>query len=106
MKKYLEIIHIKPENVQDYIRLHQKPWPEMLQAEIDAGIEKEVIFFYNNMSIIYSECEDYERCDKILRSTDVCKEWDKVVLPWTTVSMKPQKIFDLKQQANGIFLPD
>ena len=72
MKKFMEIIKIKPEHAEEYIALHKNPWPEMLQAEIEAGIHKEVIFFYDNMSIIYSECEDYDACDAKLRATEVC----------------------------------
>ena len=73
MKKYMEIIKIKPEHVEEYIALHNHPWPEMLQAEIEAGIHKEVIFFHDGMSIIYSECEDYDSCDAALRNTEICR---------------------------------
>jgi len=106
MKKYMEIISIKPEHVEEYIALHKNPWPEMLQAEIECGMHKEVIFFHNNMSIIYSECEDYEECDRKLRATEVCQRWDALVKPWMEGSIMPPKVFDLRQQAEGELLPD
>jgi L-rhamnose mutarotase len=74
----------------------------MLLAEKEAGIKKEVIFFHENMSIIYSECEDYEECDKKLRATDVCKRWDETVKPWIEEGgIRPAKVFDLMQQLEG-----
>jgi len=106
LKKFMEIIKIKPEHAEEYIALHRNPWPEMLQAELDAGIRKEVIFFYDNLSIIYSECEDYEACDARLRATEVCKRWDETVKPWMEWSFRPPKVFDLTQQAEGPLLPD
>lgn len=106
MKKYMEIIKIKPECAAQYIALHRDPWPEMLAAEIAAGIHKEVIFFHNDLSIIYSECEDYEASDRVLRETDVCKRWDALVKPWMEWSIRPPKVFDLRQQAEGPLLPD
>lgn len=101
MKKYMEIIKIKPEHAAEYIALHKDPWPEMLKAELDAGIHKEVIFFHDNMSIIYSECEDYDACDEKLRATEVCKRWDETVKPWMEWSVRPPKVFDLVQQFEG-----
>ena len=106
MKKYMEIIKIKPEHAAEYIALHRDPWPEMLQAELEAGIRKEVIFFHDNLSIIYSECEDYDACDAKLRSMDVCKRWDELVKPWMEWSIRPPKVFDLVQQAEGELQPD
>lgn len=106
MKKYMEIIKIKSEHAKEYIELHNHPWPEMLQAELEADMKKEVIFFYDNMSIIYSECEDYEACDKKLRSTEVCQRWDALVKPWMEGSIMPPKVFDLTQQAEGELLLD
>lgn len=106
LKKYMEIIKIKPECAEQYIALHKDPWPEMLQAEIEAGIHKEVIFFYDNMSIIYSECEDYDEADRKLRATEVCKRWDETVKPWMEWSIRPPKVFDLRQQAQGPLQPD
>lgn len=106
LKKYMEIIKIKPECAEQYIALHKDPWPEMLQAEIEAGIHKEVIFFYDNMSIIYSECEDYDEADRKLRATEVCKRWDETVKPWMEWSIRPPKVFDLRQQAEGPLQPD
>ena len=106
LKKYMEIIKIKLECAEQYIALHKDPWPEMLQAEIEAGIHKEVIFFYDNMSIIYSECEDYDEADRKLRATEVCKRWDETVKPWMEWSIRPPKVFDLRQQAEGPLQPD
>ncbi len=110
MKKYLLVIEIKDEYIDKYKDIHRNPWRKMLEAIRDSGYTKEVIFFYKNMSIIYLECPDnmtHEECDAILRSTDVCKEWDIKLCPWfASPPTKCEKIFDLEQQLGNGLLPD
>jgi L-rhamnose mutarotase len=99
MNQYLEIIEIKPEYLRDYIELHKHVWPQLLDAEKEAGIHKEVIFIHKNFSVIYSECENYAESDKKLRSTEICKKWDALVKPWFTgESVFPLKVYDLTEQ--------
>ena len=45
----------------------------MLQAIRDAGFTNEVIFYHNNQSIIFIECEDYEASNAALRDGDMQK---------------------------------
>lgn len=110
MKKYLCVIKIKPECAKEYVDIHLNPWREMLEAIRDAGYTKEVLFWYENQTIIYLECPDdtnHEECDARLRATDVCKKWDITVCPWfASDGVMCEKIFDLEQQLNGELLPD
>lgn len=110
MKKYLCIIEVKPECRDEYIDIHHHPWPEMLAAIREAGYTNEAIWFYKDQSIIYLECPDdttHEECDRRLRATDVCKNWDIKVCPWFAAEpVMAEKIFDLNQQLEGELLPD
>ena len=105
MKKYLCVVEVKPEHLQEYIDIHINVWPEMLEAIHEAGYTNEAIWIYKNQSIIYLECpHDKENDDlnALLRSTDVCKKWDETVGPWFAGDfvMCP-KVFDLTQQLAG-----
>ncbi len=102
MKKYCLIIQIKPEYADKYKNIHLHPWREMLTAIKDAGFVNEVIYFFNNQSIVFLECPDLDSCDADLRAQDICNKWDETVSPW--FAAKPilaEKIFDLKQQLAG-----
>lgn len=106
MNKYLIIIKVKPENREEYINIHKDPWREMLEAIRDAGFVNEVIWYFEDQSIIYLECEDLNNCDAALRATEICKKWDVTVCPWFAADpVVGEKIFDLNQQLNGSLQP-
>ena len=75
MEKLLMVIKIRPEMKKKYIDIHQNPWREMLEAIKEAGFINELIWYCEDQSIIYFECEngDYEAADKRLRATEVWK---------------------------------
>ena len=107
MKKYLMVIKIKPECREDYIRIHKNPWPEMLEAIKEAGFYNEIIWYFEDQSIIYLECEDHDSADARLRATDICKKWDMEMLDrFASEPIMPEKIFDLNQQLEGNLYPD
>lgn len=102
MKRYLMIIEVKPECKQEYIDIHNNPWPDMLEAIKDAGFYNELIWYYEDKSIIYLECDDHDEANARLRATEVCKRWDKEMIPrFISDPIMPPKIFDLNQQLEG-----
>lgn len=106
MKKYLIVIKIKPGSREEYIKIHLDPWREMLQAIRDAGFVNELIWYFDDQSIIYLECEDHEACNAALRATEICKKWDVTVGPWFAAApVMAEKIFDLNQQLDGDLRP-
>lgn len=107
MKRYLLVIKVKPECREEYIAIHKHPWPEMLEEIREAGFYNEIIWYFEDQSIIYLECDDYEQADMSLRATEICKKWDIEMLPRFSASpVMPEKIFDLNQQINGELKPD
>ena len=102
MKKYLLIIKVKPECREEYIAIHKNPWREMLEAIKASGFVNEVIWYFEDQSIIYLECEDHDECNAKLRLTDVCKKWDVEMIPrFSAEPVFAEKIFDLNQQLEG-----
>lgn len=107
MKKYLMVIKVRPECREAYVAIHQNPWPEMLAAIRDAGFVNEAIWYFEDQSIIYLECEDHDACNARLRATEVCKRWDLEMVPrFAAEPVMAEKIFDLNQQLEGQLLPD
>lgn len=102
MKKYLIVIKVKSQYREQYIKIHQNPWQEMLEAIRDAGFVNEVIWYFEDQSIIYLEAPDQDECNARLRATEICKKWDVTVCPWfASDPVIPEKIFDLNQQLQG-----
>jgi L-rhamnose mutarotase len=100
MQKLLLVIKVKPEFRKEYIDIHLNPWREMLEAIKEAGFINELIWYHDDQSIIYFECEDddYFDADRRLRTTEACKRWDITVKPWFAAEpVMPQKIFDLNE---------
>lgn len=107
MKKYLMIIKVKPECRDDYIKIHKNPWKDLLEAIKEAGFVNEVIWYFEDQSIIYLECEDHDVCNVKLRATEVCKKWDVEMMPrFNAEPVFAEKIFDLTQQLEGKLLPN
>lgn len=107
MKKYLMVIKVKPEHRDDYIAIHKNPWPEMLKAIRDAGFYNEVIWYFEDQSIIYLECDDHDAANARLRATEICKKWDIEMAPrFAAEPVMPEKIFDLNQQLDGMLTQD
>jgi L-rhamnose mutarotase len=89
------------------VAIHKEPWQEMLAAIRDAGFTNEVIWYFEDQSIIYLECPDHEACNAKLRATEICKAWDVKMAPYFEQDpVMPEKIFDLNQQLAGGLLPD
>lgn len=101
MMKCLMIIKVKPEYAKEYVEIHKNAWKEMLAAIRDAGYMNELIWYYEDQSIIYFECEDgdYEKANERLRATEICKKWDRMVGPWLAgEGVMAEKIFDFREQ--------
>lgn len=107
MNKYCMLIKVKPEHMEDYIKLHKSAWPELLQAIGRAGAEELVIFKWGNTSIVFFECEDlnafYEKYGKM----HVTQLWNALTKPWFDESPNLdgsedvdnlEKIFDYREQ--------
>lgn len=107
MKRYLMIIKIKPEYREEYTAAHKNPWREMLEAIREAGFVNELIWYFEDLSIIYLECDDHDACNARLRSTDICRQWDVRMKPYFLAEpVFPEKIFDLNQQLEGYLSRD
>jgi L-rhamnose mutarotase len=99
LNRYLMVIKVRPERRDEYIAIHKAPWREMLEAIRDAGFVNELIWYFEDQSIIYLECDDHDACNARLRASEACKKWDMEMLPrFAAEPVMPEKIFDLREQ--------
>ena len=99
-------MEIKEEHVQDYISLHENPWPEIVKSGKEWGAEELVVFMNGNQAIIYFEIEDIQKYYKQCDLSEIGKKWSELVSPWVkkpfsleekqgTIGLK--KIYDLSE---------
>jgi len=74
---------LKPESVQEYVRLHQQVWPELLEAYRKAGITQVSCFLNGLDLVVYSEYEQevYEREKEALSRKPVEIRWQALIKP-------------------------
>jgi len=99
MNKYLMVIKIKPEYRDQYIEEHLHSQMEVLKAIREAGFLNEMIWYFEDQSIIYCESEEeYTVCDEKWRNMQIGQEWEnKMERLFVTDPVKPEKIFDLDE---------
>jgi len=55
VKRYGQLIGLKPEAYEKYVEYHAKVWPQVLQTIYDCNIRNYTIFFKDNMLFAYFE---------------------------------------------------
>ncbi len=114
MKKYCLVNTLKPEHIYDYVKLHKEAhiteWKTQLHALKRAGAVNCQTYVYDNLVIIFYECEDIIDSFKTLAMNEDNNRWQAKVAPWFARSPKfdgseevttAEKIFDLNEQLEG-----
>jgi len=115
LKRYLLINDLKPECVHEYIQAHQTmhlgEWKEQLEVLKNAGASECIVYVHENLSILLYECEDIEESFAMLGKNPQRSAWDSYMAPMFAGQPKfdgsesiptIKKVFDMKQQLNGI----
>ena len=79
MKRYGQIIELKPERLEEYVKLHAEVWPAVLKRITDCNIRNYSIYLKDLSLFSYFEYvgEDFE-ADMALMAADpeIQKWWD------------------------------
>jgi L-rhamnose mutarotase len=79
MEVICEMMKLKPENVKDYIVLHDNTWPDLVIAIREAGFIEEYIYILDNLVMVVMKCENFKDSCAKLEETEVFKSWDTKV---------------------------
>lgn len=78
MKKYAWVWNIKPDAVDEYVKMHKNPWPEIMEAHRKAGIHNYSIF-RNGLQFIYVfETDDIDKAVRTMDQDPDCQRWNAV----------------------------
>ena len=69
---------IKEECLEDYVKMHIDPWPEILEEHRKSGI-KNYSIFQNGVQFFYCfECDDVNLAFEYIGKSEVCKRWNAI----------------------------
>ncbi|MDD5658917.1 MAG: L-rhamnose mutarotase [Actinomycetota bacterium] len=75
MEVICEIIKLKPENVRDYMELHDNTWPELIKALRGSGFLEEYIYIFDNLVMVFMKCQNFKDSISRLSSIEIYKKW-------------------------------
>ena len=114
MKRYCLVLEIKEEHVKDYVKahknVHKTHWRTQLDALKQAGAHNCAVYMYQNLAIIFYECEDIDESFNKLGAIEDNIKWQENQAPWIAETpdfdgsegvQTIEKIFDLNQQLEG-----
>jgi L-rhamnose mutarotase len=76
--KYAWTWKVKPERLEEYVRMHIDPWPEVLKEHSRAGIRNYSIFQNGNQFFYCFECDDVKKAFDYIDASKACQDWNAI----------------------------
>jgi L-rhamnose mutarotase len=80
MKKYAWTWTIKEEYLEEYVRLHKNPWPEIMEAHSRAGFRNYSIFQNGRQFFYVFECKDIQYARDYVAQDEACVRWNNMCM--------------------------
>ncbi|MCC8109400.1 MAG: L-rhamnose mutarotase [Planctomycetes bacterium] len=77
-KKFAWTWTVKPECLDEYVRMHLEPWPEIMAEHTRAGIRNYSIFQNGNQFFYVFECDDVQAAFAYIDRSDACQRWNAI----------------------------
>ena len=83
MKRYGQIIGVKPEKFAEYVKYHSAVWPEVLQMITECNIRNYSIFHKDGLLFAYFEYvgTDFDGDMKKMGDDPKTQEWWDIMMP-------------------------
>lgn len=83
MKRFGQVIKLKPDKIEEYKELHRNVWPEIKTLIQECNIKNYSIFFKDNTLFAYFEYvgTDYEKDMEKMANDSVNQKWWSVCKP-------------------------
>jgi L-rhamnose mutarotase len=87
MKRYAEVIEVRPEDEAEYIRYHENVWPQVLKTLGECGFRNYSIFLRKGMLFAYYEYHGTDfKADMLKMAADPeTQRWWKIMDPMQKV---------------------
>ena len=98
--KYAWTWKVKEEYLEEYVRMHLKPWPEILEEHTRAGYRNYSIFQNGNQFFYCFECDDVAAANAYIAGSEACGRWNEVT------SKMVEGSFDFNEKEPIQFMPE
>ena len=99
-KKYAWTWKVKPECLDEYVKMHLEPWEDVLQAHRDAGYRNYSIFQNGNQFFYVFECDDIPAANTFIANSEACNRWNAIT------SKMVEGSFDFNDDEPIKFMPE
>lgn len=90
--KYAWTWTVKEQYLEEYVKMHLDPWPEMMKEHTLAGYYNYSIFQSGNQFFYCFECNDVKAANEYIAKSDVCNKWNAIT------SKMVEGSFDFKEE--------
>ena len=98
--KYAWTWKVKEEYLEEYVRMHLEPWPEILEEHTRAGYRNYSIFQNGNQFFYCFECEDVAAANAHIAGSEPCGRWNQIT------SKMVEGSFDFNEAEPIQFMPE
>ena len=77
--RYAWTWNIKRECVDEYVKMHQQVWEDVLVEHTKAGITNYSIFQNDTQFIYVYECDDIDFTTSYIANSTACQKWDAIM---------------------------
>lgn len=88
------LLHIRPERLAEYVEVHQRVWPEMLDALRETGWRNYSLFLRPEDGLVvgYFEAEDTASTQQLMDSHPVNTRWQAEMAQYFVEGSSPQTL--------------
>ncbi len=69
---------VKPECLDEYVKMHLAPWREIMDEHSKAGIRNYSIFQNGNQFFYCFECDDVQAAFAYIDKSEPCQRWNAI----------------------------
>jgi L-rhamnose mutarotase len=96
---------VKPDQVEEYRRLHQAVWPELLRDLSAAGVRNYSIFADGPELFGYLECDDWNAVNAALAKSDANRRWQEFMRTYLATPIDPDSPSPMRLMEEVFRLP-
>lgn len=108
MKRYAQVIGIKPDRIEVYKQLHAAVWPAVLKQIHASNMRNYSIYLYNNMLFAYFEYigDDFDGDMAKMAADPMTQEWWAICSPMQTPVAEAQTAGEKWHNIEEVFHTD
>ena len=99
-KKYAWTWTVKEECLEEYVKMHLNPWPEIMEEHTKAGYRNYSIFQNGNQFFYCYECDDVKAANEYIANSEACQRWNAIT------SKMVEGSFDFNEEEPIKFMPE